>query len=116
MIILIIILICLAYIPIYFDENYFPFTQCIFLLIFQYGVSYFPFIIITSLLPDIGIFVVLLLHWIFSMSISIIPIHSQEEFKILIRSFFLIGSLFLLIGTVMYIKFIKSIMIEIYQK
>lgn len=87
------------------DDSYFIiFTVlgCIYLLIFQNFVGLYPFIYIPCLLPDIGVFMVLIIHSIFGMMASLTYYFGSKTYEAIFRFCFVLSILGLTASAVLY--------------
>lgn len=97
------------------DEDYFisfMVLGCVYLLIFQNFVGLYPFIYIPCLLPDIGVFMVLIIHSIFGMMASLTYYFGSKTFVTTFRFCFILSIIGLIISGFLYRRYLLNTKFE----
>ena len=90
------------------DYTVFLVLGCIYLLIFQYCLGIYPFIYIPVLLPDIGVFMVLVIHSTFGMIVSLSFYFGSNTFQVIFRFCFTASIAGIIIAVVIFKYFLKD--------
>ena len=90
------------------DNNVFIVLGCIYLLIFQQCLGCYPFVYIPIILPDIGVFMVLIIHSTFGMIASLSFYFGSDTFPIIFRFCFSASVIGIMIATFLFTKFLKD--------
>lgn len=93
------------------DVVCFTVVGCIFLLVFQHCVGLYPFLYIPFLLPDIGVFMVLIIHSTFGMMISLTFYFGTDSFSVIFKFCFISSILVSVISFVIYWIFFRKKML-----
>ena len=88
----------------------------IYLLYFQYCIAIYPFIYIPVILPDIGVFMVIFIHSIFSMITSLsfyFGTNKSNIFTVIFRFCFVTSIIGIIIAVFLYAKYLRKKVLEV---
>ena len=96
-----------------YNDGLFIGLGSVYLLIFQHCIGCYPFIYIPVLLPDIGVFMVLLIHSTFGMIASLSFYFGSDTFPFTFRFCFVMSLIGIIIAFFLYKKFLKGKLLNV---